>query len=223
MTAARPPSDRTLDPQRWLDEHGDYLFAFCVRHVRNLDAAEDLVQETLLAAWSSRDRFSGESAERTWLTSILKHKIIDHIRRAKVRRRGAMSGAVPDASEAAEVAQHPSGDRPASSMPSAAEGLGQVFTEKGFWQHEVAAWPCDPAQLAEDGEFWPIFQVCLDRLPERTAQAFCLREMSQLPAREIGEALGTSEANVWQLLHRARVMLRECIERNWIRKGDHTP
>lgn len=276
-----PKNGRSLDPQRWLNEHGEYLFAFAVRHVRNADVAEDLVQETLLAAWAARDGFAGESAERTWLTAILKHKIVDSIRRTRVRSRGAAISLVTEAAHAppappmaarAAAPATPTGTmgagapvggasgrgtatrRRASSAtvavavaaptvsgapdPSASGGvaetagddvrggaagsdpLSRVFTASGGWQREVAAWPADPARLAEDGEFWGVLQGCVDRLPERAAQAFCLRELSQLPAREIGQALGTSEANIWQLLHRARVLLRECLEANWIRRGE---
>ena len=65
----------------WLSAYGDYLFNFAVGQVRDTSVAEDLVQETFLAALKSRDRFAGNSSERTWLVSILRHKICDHLRR----------------------------------------------------------------------------------------------------------------------------------------------
>jgi RNA polymerase sigma-70 factor (ECF subfamily) len=73
-----------VDPQSWLERHGEYLFRFAVSRVRQAEAAEDLVQETLLAAWKGLEAFAGEASERTWLTSILKRKVVDWLRR-KVR------------------------------------------------------------------------------------------------------------------------------------------
>ncbi|WNV03000.1 sigma factor [Candidatus Methylospira mobilis] len=67
-------------PEQWLDGHGDYLFRFALLRVQNESTAEDMVQETLLAALSAHHQRAGLSSERTWLTGILKHKIIDHFR-----------------------------------------------------------------------------------------------------------------------------------------------
>ena len=76
------PSPATLsNPDTWLDQHGDSLYRFALMRVRNPSTAEDMVQETLLAAWRARSNFAGGSAERTWLIAILKNKIIDYFRR----------------------------------------------------------------------------------------------------------------------------------------------
>ena len=81
MTATAT-SSAALDPLQWLDAHGDVLFAFARTRVGNPDTAEDLVQETLLAAWKAADSFAGQATERTWLVGILKNKVIDHLRKA---------------------------------------------------------------------------------------------------------------------------------------------
>src|SRR5439155_16361641 len=73
MPAATTPCD-------WVDAHGDYLFNFAIGQVRDASVAEDLVQDTFLAAFKARDRFAGQSSERTWLVGILRHKICDHLR-----------------------------------------------------------------------------------------------------------------------------------------------
>ena len=70
------------DPEQWLDQHGDALYAFALLRVQQPAVAEDLVQDTLLAAFSGRERFGGGAQERTWLIGILKHKIIDHLRKS---------------------------------------------------------------------------------------------------------------------------------------------
>jgi RNA polymerase sigma-70 factor (ECF subfamily) len=71
-----------LDPERWIEEHGDYLFHYAISRLRDPQRAEDLVQEALLAAWKGSERYRGGSTERTWLTGILRNKILDHFRKA---------------------------------------------------------------------------------------------------------------------------------------------
>src|SRR5688572_16980242 len=80
------------DAYRWLDEHGDYLFGFAMKRIQNAEGAEDLVQETLLAALTAQRSFAARSAVRSWLIGILKHKIADHIR-AKTRETSAAAPA----------------------------------------------------------------------------------------------------------------------------------
>src|SRR5262245_65446430 len=65
----------------WVDTHADYLFNFAIGQVRDANVAEDLMQETFLAAVKARETFSGQSSQRTWLVGILRHKICDHLRK----------------------------------------------------------------------------------------------------------------------------------------------
>ena len=97
-----------IDPDTWVDQHGDALFRFAVARLRDRDAAEEVVQETFLAALRARDRFTGASTERTWLVGILKNKVVDRIRRS-VR------------------------DRSASEIAAADEVTDAVF-DRGFWR-----------------------------------------------------------------------------------------
>ena len=76
------PDQPSPDPGKWLDDHGDYLFKYASFRLRDDTAAEDAVQETFLAALKAYERFEGRGSERTWLVGILKHKIIDHFRKA---------------------------------------------------------------------------------------------------------------------------------------------
>src|SRR5258708_38652143 len=85
MDAAGEPT-QAARAIRWLEEHGDALYAYALPRVRNADTAEDLVQETLVGALKGRQAFAGRSAERTWLLGILKHKLVDHLRKS-VRQR----------------------------------------------------------------------------------------------------------------------------------------
>ncbi len=73
--------ERLSSPENWVDQHGDYLFRYALLRLRNREVAEEVVQETFLAALQARDKFNGQSSEKTWLVGILKHKVIDHFRR----------------------------------------------------------------------------------------------------------------------------------------------
>jgi len=183
------------DPGIWLDRHGDALYRFALMRVREPATAEDLVQETLLAALRARERFAGNSTERTWLIAILKNKIIDHFRR-HARETPLPAGA--DSDEAIEA------------MFSAADA--------GHWVRPPAAWS-NPHQALEQAEFFRVFQQCLEGLPARQAQAFVLSELDGLPTDELCKVLEAETSNVWVMLHRARLRLRQCLESNWFGNG----
>ncbi|WP_430232104.1 sigma factor [Nitrosomonas communis] len=72
--------NNNLNGQNWLEEYGDYLFNYVLLRVKDSYIAEDLVQETLLAAMSAQSTFLYQSSVRTWLTGILKHKLSDYFR-----------------------------------------------------------------------------------------------------------------------------------------------
>ncbi len=179
------------DPAR-LVEHGDALYRYAWSRVGDRELAEDLVQDAFLAALQSRDRFQGRATVRTWLLSILRHKIVDHYRRV--------------AGSLATVEPNPNG----KSDPV----LSRYFSGKGFWKHAIASWKA-PDQALEDREFWDVFDRCLSRLPRSLSSAFILRELEELDNAELRRTLAVSEGNLRVRLHRARLLLRECLERNW--------
>lgn len=176
-------------PEQWLDEHGDALYRFAFARLHDEDAAADLVQETLLAAWRARDSFQGGSAERTWLTGILKHKIIDHIRR-EIRRR-----------EMADAIEH--------------DPTGDFFDASGHWAEHPAPWRDDPARLCEDAHFRDTLERCLDGLPEKQRLAFRMREIGGDDTPAICKALEITPTHLHVLIHRARLALRKCLEIHW--------
>lgn len=178
------------DPKEWVDLHGNYLFRYALLRVGDPRVAEDLVQETFLAALQSRDRFAGQSSERTWLVGILKHKIMDHFRQSS--REAAMDS--PD--QTAEVTE-------------------DAFDHRGNWKsYETGPkeWSDDPSRILEHKEFWDALTRCLAELPPRLARAFALRDIDDLNSREICKVLNISTTNPWVMLHRARSHLRRCLE-----------
>ncbi|MBS1797956.1 MAG: sigma-70 family RNA polymerase sigma factor [Acidobacteria bacterium] len=192
--------ETAFDAGLWVDAHGDFLFSFAVSRVRDRWMAEDLVQETLLAAMQARHSFAENSSERTWLCGILKHKIIDHFRKS--------TREVELTDEEADMSSYDYLFR--------ADGVW-----KGHWAAEArpAVWDEDPEKALEHTEFRGILTHCLGELPERVANCFTLREMDGLQAPEICAILGISANNFWVMMHRARLHLRRCIDFNWFRKA----
>jgi RNA polymerase sigma-70 factor (ECF subfamily) len=173
----------TDDAFAWLQAHGDYLFNLAVGQVRDATVAEDLVQETFLAALKARDRFRGGSSDRTWLVGILRHKIYDHLRRI-CRERPVRSG-----QRAEQESQEP-------------------WDDSMLWIHEAAAECAHPGRRMELAELRSALEAALGKLPPRIAQVFQMYEVEERSNREVCEQLNISESNLWVMLHRARKQLR---------------
>ncbi len=179
-----------------LPELRRYLMRFAQLHLRDRARAEDAVQETLAAALAREDGFSGGSAVRTWLTGILKHKIIDVFRRQ--RRELAASDLADEEADGRD--------------PDA------LFDTAGAWQAPPASWG-DPAKMLEQKRFLETLEKCNGALPERLAQVFTLREVTGLTTEEICSELDITPNNCNVMLYRARMGLRECLEKNWMGGG----
>lgn len=180
----------------WIEVHADYLFNFALGQVRNADIAEDLVQDTLLAAWKGRERFAGQSSDRTWLTGILRHKIYDHLRAAcRDRARRAQP-------------------------PTSADGEAESWDDAMAWLHDVAAETQSPGRRLELAEFRENLEMALGKLPPRIAQVFQLYAMEDRSNAEVCATLGITESNLWVMLHRARKQLREHLAGWWHGQDD---
>jgi RNA polymerase sigma-70 factor, ECF subfamily len=182
--------NQAADPEGWVDRHGDVLYRYALLRLRSPELAADVVQETFLEGLRAWGSFAGLSTERTWLIGILRHKIIDQMRSSQ-RLLAHANGVSPDG--------------PASSP----------FDHKGHWRAGPAAWAGDPGRELETREFWEVVGRCLSKLPKGIADAFFLRELDGMAADEIQEVLGITPANFWKRLHRARLLLRECLETGW--------
>jgi RNA polymerase sigma-70 factor (ECF subfamily) len=177
-----------------IEQHRAYLLRYASLQLRDAGAAEDAVQDTLIAALEGWDRFGGKSSVKTWLTGILKHKIIDHIRRQS-REQPLVSG---------------NGD----SGQGEADAVDALFLEDGHWRQPPSAWG-DPDKALENKAFMTVFEQCAKNMPVKTARAFMMREVMELSTDDICKELDVSATNCWVILHRARLSLRECLEMKW--------
>jgi RNA polymerase sigma-70 factor, ECF subfamily len=179
------------DPNTWLDQHGDALFRYALLRTRNTAQAEDMVQETLLAALKARVNFAGASSERTWFIGILNHKIIDCFRQT-YRERSLTDRSSED------------------------DGISnELFDEEGHWTNPLSTW-INPDLAFEQQQFWDTLAECLARLPSHLAELFTLREIHGMDTKEVCKVLNISTTNnAWVKLSRAHMQLRQCLEVKW--------
>jgi RNA polymerase sigma-70 factor, ECF subfamily len=180
--------------ERWLSEYGDVLWRFVLGRVRSQDAAEEVVQETVLAAMQAHATFAGGSSERTWLLGIAAHKIADHFR--AVRRRGGTrdAHAVDDFREKTTDA-------------------GSMFNAQGMWARPPGVWGLEKGSTTENAEIQAALRRCIDALPPSQAEAVWLRDVLSIPGDEVCKVMGISPTNLWSRMHRARAALRTCVEK----------
>ena len=179
-----------------IESHRPYLLRYALAQLRDGQLAEEAVQEALVAALESISTFGGKSTLRTWLTSILRFKVIDLQRRAMSER---SHQPLDEESEGDEAF------------------LDDLFDATGHWREAPQAWS-NPEAALESGRFWAAFERCLDRLPRAGARVFFQREVIGEDTDTICKAEGITPSNCWVILHRSRLALRECLEKNWFGK-----
>lgn len=174
------------------------LVSFAKLHLEQSDLAEDVVQEALLIAFRDQDAFKGQSGIGTWVYGILKNKIREAIRERY--------------QQGIRLSIHaPQGDD---------EQLLHFFGRFGHWHsdQELKVWD-SPEQLRENEEFMQILELCMLNLPKAQCQVFTLREVMEFESQEIANVAELSAQNVYVLLHRARLKLRSCLQKNWLEDG----
>ena len=171
---------------RLVKQHAETLYLYALTRVGKQDIAEDIVQDTLLAALQSWQNFAEKSSERTWLIGILRHKVLDFFRQNRDQK------SIDDQTWQKEY-----------------------FDKARHWKDKMVNWKADPEVLVENIEFRKVLQDCLKELSRIMAQAFIMREMEGISSEEICKHLEISQTNLWVRLHRARLQLRRCLELNW--------
>lgn len=187
--------------KRWVVEYADVLYRQALLRVGNAEDAKDVVQETLIAAVRGYSKMGDPNSEKAWLLGIMKHKVLDLLRR---RYRQPVSADSDDLQRLEE---------------SQFDGGGNV----AHWLPRMAPrrWERAEAKL-ESGEFAGILDKCLSRLPERHARAFILRELDGFSTDRLCAEFNLQSGHLFVLLHRARLALRRCLELSGLRPGKQT-
>lgn len=173
------------------------MLRFARLQLRNAEQAEDVVQEALAAAFSTKASFEHRASQKTWMFAILKNKIVDLLRDRWNKNR-------IDLVEATDESD-----------------LDVLFQANDRWRRDEmpSSWG-NPEQSYEDRQFWEVFEVCMHNLPDTTARVFAMREFLGLEASDICKELGISTSNCWVILHRARMQLRICLQQRWFGRDD---
>jgi RNA polymerase sigma-70 factor (ECF subfamily) len=180
-----------FDPEQWVELYGNAMYRYALVRLSDPEIAQDIVQETLVAALDAYQRFEGKSSVKTWLIAILKRKIVDHFRRAKNHQQ-------------------------VDNFDEAAAGIDRMFDDTGHWSAKPNEWDVNPVKAYEQQEFIDILYQCISELPDRLAEIFMLREFEEMSTVQICRELEITESNTWVMLYRARMRLRRCLENNWL-------
>lgn len=174
----------TVDPNLWLELHGNALFAYAMSVLRNRELAEEVVQETFLSALKHLEQYRGGGTEGAWLMGILKRKAIDQIR---------------------------SRARQPLSLENEDSLVDSLFRRNGHWSNSARASRSMRLDRLEAEEFREIFAKCFQGLPKSQAATFLLKEVHEQSCEDICKQLAITSSNLYVLLHRARLRLAECM------------
>lgn len=182
-----------LDATKWVNEYGDMLYRYALPRVNDSELAKDLVQDTFLAAWRNHDNFKGEISEKNWLYAILKNKIIDHFRKAATRLTDSLPGMADD---------------------------DPYFDEAQHWKQVAypTEWNTDSDGLITKKEFYEVLRNCKNKLKQIQDTVFTMKYLDGMDSEEICKVLNLTTSNYWVLIHRAKLQLRACLEKNWFTK-----
>ncbi len=174
----------------WVKLYTRELYSWAFQKTSDRQLSEDLVQETFLAAAESRGSFKRESQPKTWLYGILKNKIAEHYR--KSLRQNITTTLPPDE-------------------------LLAFFDDNGQWEKSAApqSWNSEPERLTDQPAFNKVFDGCIEHLPATMNACIRLKFLDEKKGEQICQELGLTSTNYWQLIHRAKLQLRDCLEKYW--------
>jgi len=181
-------TDTTRIINKWVNDLTEPLFIWAKFKLSDEELAKDMVQDTFLAAYQNISSFENKSEPKTWLFSILNHKIIDHYRK-KLRN------------------------------PVSMRNEDHFFDNDGMWKDETRPthWE-DDKSLLDDVSFVSVLERCKDKLPEQWLSALQLKYLLQKDGNDICKELELSPTNYWQIIRRAKLQLRECLDINWFKQ-----
>ena len=182
--------------QQTLEESLPVLRQRLLRHARfalsDDSLAEDLVQDTLIAVFEQHAKRRGDATLLTWATAILKNKVADWYRSPQRRR----------------MVQFQADD------DRLGEAIDALYDAQGAYTEPIPAWQ-QPDNHLEQRQMMTVLERCVSCLPRRTGTVFMLREWLGFDNAEICNRVGISADNCRTILHRARMALRACMQRDW--------
>jgi RNA polymerase sigma-70 factor (ECF subfamily) len=185
--------DKQLNPEKWVNNYGDLLYAFALKRLNyNKEKAEDIVQDVFLKAWRSKETFNATASEKNWLMTICKNKLIDLYRKE---------------GNTFKIELHADNDD------------FDFFESDGHFKEAFKAkqeWNKDASNHMENKEFYTVLIKCKSKLKQIQEQVFSMKYLDNIKTEEICELLGITNKNYWVLMHRAKIQLRTCLEKNWI-------
>jgi RNA polymerase sigma-70 factor (ECF subfamily) len=179
---------------QWVREHSDELYSWAFHKTSDEGAAQDLIQETFISAFQHFEKFQGSSSPKTWLFSILKNKIIDYYR---LKAKGISL----------------------SNIDANQDETAQWFDGDSRWKKEFKpqAWDTENENLLDNPEFETALNNCMGKLPIAWSSCIQLKYLSEKDSADICQQLSITASNLWQILHRAKLHLRNCLEKNWFK------
>ncbi|MCF8449200.1 MAG: sigma-70 family RNA polymerase sigma factor [Taibaiella sp.] len=192
MSSDRNTNPNFLEPAQWINRYSDLLHGFVCSRIADTIAAQDVVQEVFYSAWKAKDNYKGQSSEKNWLFAICKNKITDYYRK-----------------QAKEI----------MSQLTEIEASG-FFNGADHWREGNAPndWGINYNQTIETKEFYHILELCKNKLQQLQRAVFVLKYMDEMDSDKICKELEISPSYYWTLMHRAKLQLRTCIEKNWFGK-----
>lgn len=173
--------------KNWVQQYSEPLLRRAVYLLSDKVEAEDIVQEVFIAAFSSYDSFEGKSQPLTWLMTILNRRVADFYRK-KYRSEPEIK-------------------------------LDHFFDESGSWKNNdvLNDWNAEnkETELLDDKDFNKTLEDCIEDLPSRWKIPMKLYYLEEKKAPEVSQELNISTTNLWKILQRSRMQLRECLEFNW--------
>jgi RNA polymerase sigma-70 factor (ECF subfamily) len=190
-------SQNILNPNNWSSTYADELFSYAMSKTGKTELAEDLVQETFLAGLKAMANFKGQSTERTWLFAILKFKIADYYRKASTKY---------------EISNQTFSFNDNSYIDN-------YFTEDGDWKENATPhmWGNEHLNKIENKELANALNFCIDKLPDNQKKLILLKLVEEEETENVCKELNITPTNYWVIIHRAKLQLRACLEKNWLK------
>lgn len=180
---------KQLNPDKWVDKFADYLFNYTIARVDNIEVAKDIVQDTFFASLKSAKDFRGDASEKTWLTSILKRKIIDHYRKVNSKK----------------------------GKTEVRYNYNEFNSTENRWLegHIENNFGANIEDTIENKELGLSIHDCISKLPNTQANVFTMKTIQGMETEDICNKLDITPSNLWVIIHRARTSLVSCLENNW--------